>query len=88
MLNERNKKNIRIIQGRVISDKMDKTKVIRVEMTKMHPVFKKAVKNSRHFKIHDEKNEAKEGDLVSAMETRPLSRDKRHRLYKILERST
>jgi len=88
MTAQRTKKNIRFIQGRVVSDKMDKTRVIIVETIKMHPVFKKAVKRSRHFKIHDERNECKVGDLVSAMETRRLSKEKRHRLVKILERAT
>lgn len=80
-------KNMRIIQGRVISDKMDKTRVILVEDLKRHPLFKKAVRESTRYKIHDEKNEAKVGDLVSAVETRPLSRHKRHRLFKILEKA-
>ena len=80
-------KNMRIIQGKVISDKMDKTRVILVEDLKMHPLFKKAVRQSTKYKIHDEKNETKVGDVVSAVETRPLSAQKRHRLFKVLEKA-
>lgn len=78
---------IRIIQGRVVSDKNDKTRVILIETLITHPLFKKSMRKSKRIKIHDERNESKEGDLVSAIETRPLSREKRHRLYKILERA-
>ena len=80
-------KNVRIIQGKVVSDNMDKTRVILVETLMMHPLFKKAVRRSTRYKIHDEKNETKVGDLVSAVETRPLSRHKRHRLFKVLEKA-
>jgi small subunit ribosomal protein S17 len=79
---------IKLIQGRVVSDIADKTRVILVETFVMHPVFKKSIRYSRRIKIHDEKNESREGDLVSAIETRPLSRHKRHRLHKILERAS
>ncbi len=79
---------IKLIQGRVVSDISDKTRVILVETIVMHPVFKKSIRYSRKIKIHDEKNESKAGDLVSAVETRPLSRHKRHRLHKILERAS
>ncbi len=77
----------RYIQGRVVSDKNDKTRVILIETLKMHPLFKKAIRRSVRIKIHDEANESKEGDLVLAYETRPLSREKRHMLEKIIERS-
>ena len=80
-------KNIKIIQGRVVSDKLDKTRVILVESTIARPLFKKMVRRSIRIKIHDEKNEAKAGDLVQAVETRPLSAQKRHRLFKVLERA-
>lgn len=82
------KKNRRMIKGRVVSDKMSKTRVVLVESVKTDPLLKKAVKRSRKFKVHDEKNESKEGDLVTAVETRPLSRDKRHRLVSIVERAS
>ncbi|MEM7180112.1 MAG: 30S ribosomal protein S17 [Spirochaetota bacterium] len=75
------------IQGKVVSDKMDKTAVILVETMQNHPKFKKITRHSRRIKIHDDKNECKEGDRVSAVETRPISKDKRHKLYKIIERA-
>ena len=78
---------MRLIQGRVISDKMDKTRVIRLESRKMHPVIRKPLSRSKKIKIHDPKNESHVGDLVQALETRQLSRDKRHRLLKILEKA-
>lgn len=81
-------KNIKTIQGRVVSDKMNKTCVILMEIRILHKLFKKTLLRSRKVKVHDERNEAKLGDLVRAREvTRPLSRDKRHRLYKIVERA-
>lgn len=78
--------NIRIVQGRVVSDKMDKTRVILLETFYTHPKFRKIVKVSRRLKIHDERNESRKNDVVQAVETRPLSRQKRHRLLKIVER--
>ena len=78
-------KNIRYITGTVVSDKMDKTRVVLVKTMKKHPLFRKAIKSSRRIKIHDEANKSKLGDVVQAIETRPLSRQKRHRLFKILE---
>ncbi|MCB1309645.1 MAG: 30S ribosomal protein S17 [Leptospiraceae bacterium] len=87
MAHKERSKNFRMIQGRVVSDKMDKTRVVLVETLRRHPLFHKAMRHSRRIKIHDERNEAHEGDLVLAIETRPLSRHKRHRLHKILERA-
>ena len=87
MAHKERSKNFRMIQGRVVSDKMDKTRVVLVETLRRHPLFHKAMRHSRSIKIHDERNEAHEGDLVLAIETRPLSRHKRHRLHKILERA-
>ena len=71
--------------GIVVSDKMEKTAVVRLERTTQHSLYKKTVKKYRNVKVHDEKNESKVGDKVSIVETRPLSRDKRWRLEKILE---
>lgn len=79
-------KNLRIVQGRVVSDAMDKTRVILLETFYTHPKFRKIVKVSRRLKIHDERNESKKDDIVQAVETRPLSRQKRHRLFKIIQR--
>jgi len=77
----------RIKQGRVKSDKMDKTIVVVTETRVPHPVYKKVVRRSTRFKAHDEQNEAKSGDLVRIQECRPMSRDKRWRLVEILERA-
>lgn len=73
--------------GKVVSDKMDKTIVVEVTTTKSHPLYKKTVKYSKKYKAHDENNEAKIGDTVLIMETRPLSKDKRWRLVKVVEKA-
>ncbi|WP_125761875.1 30S ribosomal protein S17 [Companilactobacillus hulinensis] len=75
----------KVYQGRVVSDKMDKTIVVVVETYKNHPVYKKRVKYSKKYYVQDEKNEAKTGDVVRIMETRPLSKTKRFRLLEIVE---
>ena len=67
----------RILQGVVVSDKNDKTIVVRVERRLRHPVLKKTVRLSKKYHAHDEKNEAKTGDVVRIEETRPLSKQKR-----------
>ena len=77
----------RVKQGRVASDKMDKTIVVETETRVPHPVYGKIVRKSTRFKAHDEQNEAKMGDIVRIMECRPLSRDKRWRLVEIVERA-
>ena len=77
----------RVKQGVVRSDKMDKTIVVVTETRVPHPTYKKIVRKSVRFKAHDEKNEAKVGDTVRIMETRPVSRDKRWRLLEIVERA-
>jgi small subunit ribosomal protein S17 len=77
----------RMKQGRVASDKMDKTIVVVSETRVPHPVYKKVVRQSRRYKAHDEQNAAKAGDLVRIMECRPISKDKRWRLVDILERA-
>jgi small subunit ribosomal protein S17 len=77
----------RVKQGRVASDKMDKTIVVVTETRVPHPVYQKIVRRSTRFKAHDEKNEAKTGDLVRIAECRPVSRDKRWRLVEVLERA-
>lgn len=71
--------------GKVVSDKMDKTIVVSVETYKKDPKYGKRVKYSKKFKAHDENNTAKVGDIVKIMETRPLSKDKRWRLVKVVE---
>ncbi len=80
-LNRRRRKT-----GIVTSDKMQKTIVVRVGNKFLHPELGKVMEHFKKFKVHDEKNEAKTGDLVQIEETRPLSRDKRWRLLKVMTR--
>lgn len=77
----------RILQGRVVSDKMDKTIVVQVDTFKFHPTYGKRIKYSKKYKAHDENNEAKLNDVVRIMETRHLSKDKYFRLVDIVEQS-
>ena len=79
--------NRKVYRGTVVSDKMDKTITIIVETKKTHPLYGKRVKYSKKFKAHDENNEARIGDRVEIMETRPLSATKRFRLVKIIEKA-
>ena len=79
--------NRKTYRGTVISDKMDKMITVIVETKKTHPIYGKRVKYSKKFKAHDEKNEAKIGDKVLIMETRPLSATKRFRLVEIVEKA-
>lgn len=72
--------------GLVVSNSMDKTVVVAVQQKKKHPKYGKFVKKTTKFYAHDEKNECSVGDLVSIMETRPLSKMKRWRLVKIVEK--
>ena len=67
----------RILQGTVVSDKNDKTVVVKVERRFTHPLFKKTVRRSKNYKAHDEANKCKVGDLVSIQESKPISKDKR-----------
>ena len=83
--NKRNERKTRI--GKVVSDKMDKTIVVAIEELVQHKLYKKSVKRTVKFKAHDENNEAQIGDRVQIMETRPLSREKRWRLVKIVEKA-
>lgn len=82
---ERNLRKTRV--GVVVSDKMDKTVVVAVKDSVQHPLYKKIMKRTVKFKAHDEKNECGVGDRVLIMETRPLSKDKRWRLVKIVEKA-
>ncbi|GAB3795763.1 30S ribosomal protein S17 [Virgibacillus kimchii] len=77
--------NRKVYTGRVVSDKMDKTISVMVETYKFHPLYGKRVKYSKKFKTHDENNQAKTGDIVRIMETRPLSATKRFRLVEVVE---
>jgi small subunit ribosomal protein S17 len=81
---ERNSRKVR--QGIVFSSAMDKTITVVVENRKRHPMYNKIMTTSSKLKAHDETNEAGEGDLVEIMETRPLSKTKRWRLVRIVEK--
>ena len=70
----------RILQGTVVSDKGEKSIVVRVERRVMHPIYKKFIKRSKKFMAHDEREAFKIGDTVEIVECRPLSRRKRHRV--------
>jgi len=70
----------RKLTGEVISDKMDKTVVVRVDRVKIHKKYKKRYTVSKKYKVHDEKNELKEGDMVTIIECRPISKNKRWRV--------
>lgn len=72
--------------GVVVSNKMDKTIVVLVERKFPHPTFKKVVKTTKKYKVHDEKNECLEGDFVCMQETRPLSKHKHWRLLNVISR--
>ncbi|AUI72596.1 MULTISPECIES: 30S ribosomal protein S17 [Companilactobacillus] len=77
----------KVYQGRVVSDKMDKTIVVVVETYKTHPVYGKRVRYSKKYYVQDDNNEAKVNDIVRIMETRPLSKTKRFRLLEIVEKA-
>lgn len=77
----------RVKQGRVVSNKMDKTIVVVSETRVPHPVYKKIVRISKRFKAHDEQNTAGIGDVVRIIECRPLSKDKRWRLVEVVEKA-
>ncbi|NHN35148.1 30S ribosomal protein S17 [Paenibacillus agricola] len=83
-MTERNDRKNQV--GKVVSDKMEKTIVVAVETYKKHNLYHKRIKSTKKFKAHDENNEAKIGDVVKIMETRPLSKDKRWRLTEIVEK--
>jgi small subunit ribosomal protein S17 len=82
---ERNYRKIRV--GKVVGDKMEKTIVVAVEENVKHPLYSKTIRRTKKFKAHDETNEAKVGDTVRIMETRPMSKDKRWRLVEIVEKA-
>jgi len=83
-VSERNDRKVKI--GKVVSDKMDKTVVVAIERLVQHPLYKKSIKKTVRFKAHDENNDSHTGDIVSVMETRPLSKDKRWRVVEVIER--
>ncbi len=85
-MEERNNRPVR--EGMVVSaGKMDKTIVVAIVSNKKHPIYKKVVKSTKKFKVHDEQNVCGIGDRVEIMETRPLSKDKYHCLVRIVEKA-
>jgi len=79
--------NRKIRRGIVVSDKMDKTVVVRVERLTKHTQYNKVIKRAKKFKAHDEANQCRIGDLVEIIETRPLSKDKRWRVTEIVRKA-
>lgn len=79
--------NRRQYTGEVVSDKMQKTRIVKVTRMAKSPKYKKIIKTTAKFKVHDEKNETKTGDIVSIEESRPLSKDKRYILLKIITKA-
>ena len=77
----------KVMTGRVVSDKMEKTIVVSIERLVKHETYGKYVRRRNKFKVHDEKNECKEGDTIRFMETRPLSKEKRWRFVEFVERA-
>lgn len=77
----------RVLQGRVVSDRMDKTVVVAVERVYRHPLYKKTVRRTKRYKAHDELNQCGVGDLVEITETRHLSKDKYFRVSRIVEKA-
>ena len=82
---ERGNRKIRV--GEVVSTKMDKTIVVASETFITHPLYKKQMRKTSKFKVHDEENICNEGDKVKIMETKPISKDKRWRLVEIIEKA-
>jgi small subunit ribosomal protein S17 len=81
----RNRRKSRV--GKVVSDRMDKTAVVSIERLVKHPTYGRYVRRRNKFKVHDEKNECRVGDIIRFMETRPLSKDKRWRFVEFVERA-
>lgn len=77
----------KVRRGIVVSDKMQKTVTVKVERQILHPMYKKFIKRSKTFFVHDEENTARVGDFVQIVETRPLSKNKRWRIKSIITRS-
>ncbi len=77
----------RVLVGQVVSDKMDKTIVVQVMRRYRHPRYRKYINERTKYKAHDERNEARVGDMVRIIESRPVSRDKRWRLQAVTERA-
>jgi small subunit ribosomal protein S17 len=81
------KRNRKTLVGTVVSNKMEKTVVIRIERRTLHPLYKKYITRTKKLKAHDEGNLCQIGDLVKIIESRPLSKDKRWSLLEVLEKA-
>lgn len=81
------KEKIRIVTGKVVSDKMDKSITVKVERLVKHPMYGKYIRRSTKYMAHDESNQAKQGDVVSITSCRPLSKNKTFKLVSVLESS-
>ena len=82
---DRSRRKVR--SGRVVSDKMDKTIIVAIETLVRHPLYGRIMRRTTKFKAHDETNECGIGDVVEIMETRPLSKDKRWRVSRVVEKA-
>ena len=85
-MSEQARQQRRVLQGRVRSNKMDKTVVVEVSHRVLHPTYKKYVTRRKRYKAHDERNECQVGDVVQIVSSRPLSRQKCWRVQKVMER--
>ena len=85
MTAERNRRKVRV--GTVVSDRMEKTVVVSIERLVKHPVYGRYVRRRTKFKVHDEQNACRVGDVIRFMETRPISKDKRWRFLEFVERA-
>lgn len=84
-MNERGRK--RVLTGTVVSDKMDKSVVVRVQRIIQHKIYKKFIKQDKKYAAHDERNECRPGDVVKITESRPLSKTKKFRVSEIVKRA-
>jgi len=84
---EKRKNSRRFLQGTVLSDKMEKTRVVQVRWGTKHSKYKKVLRLFSKYKAHDEKNVSKAGDVVRMMETRPISKDKRWVIFDIIKKA-
>jgi small subunit ribosomal protein S17 len=78
----------KVYTGKVITDKMDKTVVVAVTRLTQHPMYKKTIKKISKFKAHDDENKCKRGDVVSIIEARPISKDKRWKVLDIVRKGS
>ncbi|NNM55051.1 MAG: 30S ribosomal protein S17 [Spirochaetales bacterium] len=86
-MDEEQKTGKKVFQGKVVSDKMDKTITVLIERRQLHPLYQKYVTRSKKLKAHDETNDAKIGDIVRVIECRPISKDKTWKLVEVVERA-